>query len=100
FFDRPVLAARPPSSLGQVLDIPMTNSAAESIPSTFDDGELYDLMLGEMPYGRDFYVGLARESSGPVLDVACGTGRILLPCLEAGVDIEGVDLYQPMLDTL
>jgi 2-polyprenyl-3-methyl-5-hydroxy-6-metoxy-1,4-benzoquinol methylase len=35
-----------------------------------------------------------------VLDVACGTGRILLPCLQAGIDIEGVDLFEPMLTTL
>src|SRR5262249_37984346 len=41
-----------------------------------------------------------REAKGPVLEVACGTGRILLPCLEAGVDIEGLDLFEPMLKTL
>lgn len=52
------------------------------------------------PYGLDFYVALARQASGPVLDIACGTGRILLPCLQAGVDIEGLDLFEPMLKTL
>jgi 2-polyprenyl-3-methyl-5-hydroxy-6-metoxy-1,4-benzoquinol methylase len=35
-----------------------------------------------------------------VLDVCCGTGRILLPSLQAGVDIEGLDLFAPMLDRL
>ena len=35
-----------------------------------------------------------------MLDIACGTGRILLPCLQAGVDIEGLDLFEPMLRTL
>jgi SAM-dependent methyltransferase len=78
----------------------MTDTAAAPIPSTFDDGDLYDLVLGEISYGFDFYLQLARSSAGPVLDVACGTGRILLPCLEAGVDIEGVDLYEPMLERL
>jgi SAM-dependent methyltransferase len=34
------------------------------------------------------------------LDIACGTGRILLPCLEAGLDIEGLDLFEPMLKKL
>jgi SAM-dependent methyltransferase len=68
--------------------------------SPFDDGDLYDLLFADLDYGLDFYMGLARESGGPVLDLACGTGRILLPCLRAGVDIEGVDLYQPMLDRL
>jgi SAM-dependent methyltransferase len=70
------------------------------LPSVFDDGEVYDLMLSSLAYGLDFYLPLAREADGPVLDVACGTGRILLPCLQAGVDIEGLDLFEPMLQRL
>ncbi len=78
----------------------MREIATSELPSTFDDGDAYDLVLNDMPYGREFYVALAREADGPVLDVACGTGRILLPCLQAGVDIEGVDVYEPMLRRL
>jgi len=73
---------------------------ASGLPSIFDDGDVYDLVGKDVPYGLDFYVALAREASGPVLDVACGTGRILLPCLQAGVDIEGLDRFEPMLKTL
>ncbi|HTM54980.1 MAG TPA: class I SAM-dependent methyltransferase [Pirellulales bacterium] len=76
------------------------NQPAHNLPSIFDDGELYDLVLKDLPYGLDFYVALAREAKGPVLDIACGTGRILLPCVQAGVDIEGLDLFEPMLKTL
>src|SRR6516162_2721962 len=78
----------------------MNDLSTASLPSTFDDGDLYDLMTKGIPYGLDFYVALAREANGPVLDIACGTGRILLPCLQAGVDIEGLDLFEPMLKTL
>lgn len=78
----------------------MNEPPARSLPSVFDDGEMYDLMLAGLPYARDFYIELAREAKGPVLDIACGTGRILLPCLQAGVDIEGLDLFEPMLKTL
>src|SRR5687767_7456823 len=70
------------------------------LPSTFDDGELYDLIVGDLSYCVDFYVDLARKAQGPVLEIACGTGRILLPCLQAGVDIDGLDYYAPMLETL
>lgn len=70
------------------------------LPSVFDDGDAYDLVLSDIPYGRDFYVNLAVKASGPVLDVACGTGRILLAAMEQGVDIEGVDLFEPMLRRL
>lgn len=68
-------------------------------PSPFDDGELYDILCQGLDYGIDFYVGLAREARGPVLDIACGTGRVLLPLLQAGADADGLDLFQPMLDT-
>ena len=78
----------------------MSNPPFNNLPSTFDDGEAYDLVLNDIPYGLEFYVGLARSANGPVLDIACGTGRILLPCLESSVDIEGLDLYEPMLKTL
>jgi SAM-dependent methyltransferase len=68
----------------------------------FDDGELYDVLFKDLSYGLDFYVPLAREAKtkGPILDIACGTGRILLPCMQAGADGDGLDLHQPMLDRL
>jgi SAM-dependent methyltransferase len=78
----------------------MSDQPAGSLPSTFEDGETFDLVVRGIDYGLEFYVGLAREADGPVLEVACGTGRILLPCLQAGVDIEGLDLFEPLLRTL
>lgn len=32
----------------------------------------------------------------PVLDVACGTGRVLLPLLQSGIDIDGCDISGDM----
>ncbi len=66
----------------------------------FDDGALYDVVLGSLDYGLDFYRGLAQAAGAPVLDVACGTGRIMLPCLQAGLDVDGVDLFPGMLARL
>jgi SAM-dependent methyltransferase len=71
-----------------------------SVPSPFEDGELYDVLLGGLEYGLDFYVDFARRAVGPVLDIGCGTGRVMLPCLQAGVDIDGLDLFEPMLARL
>ena len=68
--------------------------------STFDNGDLYDVLFSNFDYGLDFYLGLAKEANGPVLDIACGTGRVMLPCMQAGVDVEGLDLYDGMLDRL
>jgi SAM-dependent methyltransferase len=68
-------------------------------PSPFDDGELYDILCQGLDYGIDFYVALAREARGPVLEIACGTVRVLVPMLQAGADVDGLDLFAPMLDT-
>ena len=73
-------------------------TATEATP--FDDGALYDIFFERLDLGLDFYLGLAQAAGGPVLDVACGTGRILLPCLKAGVDVEGLDLFPGMLTRL
>src|SRR5262245_53605148 len=72
--------------------------SADATP--FDDGALYDLFFEKFDLGLDFYLGLAKTAKGPVLDVACGTGRIMLPCLKAGVDVEGLDLFAGMLTRL
>jgi SAM-dependent methyltransferase len=47
-----------------------------------------------------FYVDLAKKSGGPVLELACGTGRVLLPIAREGLEIDGVDNSAPMLDIL
>lgn len=74
------------------------NSPTE--PTPFDNGDLFDVLFHDFRYGLDFYLDLARQAGGPVLDVACGTGRVLIPLLQAGVDGEGVDLFAPMLERL
>jgi SAM-dependent methyltransferase len=47
-----------------------------------------------------FYLDLADQSGGPVLEIACGTGRVLLPISRKGIEICGVDNSRPMLDVL
>lgn len=62
--------------------------------------DLYDTIYSWYGPDIDYYVGKAREAGGPVLEVGCGTGRVLLPSLQAGADIDGMDLRQDMLDRL
>src|SRR5438093_1987617 len=69
-------------------------------PSPFEDAALYDALFAEFDFDRGFYLALARAARGPVLEVTCGTGRVLIPILETGVDIEGIDLSTPMLERL
>ena len=44
-----------------------------------------------------FYVEAAKKSGGPVLELGCGTGRILIPVARSGIEIVGVDLSHRML---
>jgi SAM-dependent methyltransferase len=37
------------------------------------------------------------EAGQPALDVACGTGRLLIPWLQAGLDVDGCDISPDML---
>lgn len=60
--------------------------------------DLYDFVV---PYQNRpdvaFFVEAAKESGGPVLEVGCGTGRILVPTAQAGIGIVGLDLSSHML---
>jgi len=47
-----------------------------------------------------FYLELAEPSPGPILEIACGTGRVLLPIARMGKEIHGVDNSRPMLKIL
>ena len=44
-----------------------------------------------------FFVDMARESGGQVLEVGCGTGRVLIPMARSGVAITGLDASPAML---
>ena len=62
--------------------------------------EVYDLYYSWLTHDIPFYVARAREARGPVLEVGCGTGRILLPTFQAGADIDGLDLHPGMIEVL
>jgi len=49
-------------------------------------------------YDVDFYVTEAKSIGGPVLEMACGTGRLTLPIAREGIEIVGLDLEPGMLE--
>jgi SAM-dependent methyltransferase len=62
--------------------------------------ELYDLWFppGQEFEDQGFYARRIAECGGMALEVACGTGRLLIPFLEAGLPVEGVDISTDMMD--
>jgi ubiquinone/menaquinone biosynthesis C-methylase UbiE len=64
----------------------------------FNDPANYDLEeTGPSAARIQFYTGLAQETGGPVLEIACGTGIVALPIAARGIAVTGVDLARPML---
>jgi SAM-dependent methyltransferase len=53
-----------------------------------------DFRPHEIPYFRRFI----EDGGQPALDVACGTGRLLIPYLRAGLDVDGCDVSVDMVD--
>lgn len=59
---------------------------------------LYDWEHDQYTVDVDVHVGFARRFGGPVLELACGTGRLLEPLVLAGFACTGVDSSPAMLD--
>ncbi len=63
----------------------------------YDHPALYDALLpvgAHLPY----YLELSRQTSGDVLELACGTGQLTVPVASSGVPIVGIDTSAPMLN--
>ncbi len=68
--------------------------------SPYDAPELYDLLFDTLDFDIPYWVETASAAGGPVLEIACGTGRMLLPIRRAGVDIDGIDVSPAMVARL
>ncbi len=49
--------------------------------------------------GVAFYTALARETGGPVLEIACGAGRVSIPIARLGFAVTGLDIAPKTLRT-
>jgi SAM-dependent methyltransferase len=61
--------------------------------------QAWDLLRGDTSDwpDRPFFLEVIRRYGQPVLDVGCGTGRLLLDYLAQGIDVDGVDNSPEML---
>jgi SAM-dependent methyltransferase len=67
----------------------------ERVAARYD--EEYNGLDGDI----EFYSGLAREAAAkgqPVLELACGTGRVSIPIAREGIRVVGLDRSDAMLD--
>lgn len=62
------------------------------------EAELYDLFRGGDELDEvGLYTDVAAEQGGSCLDVGCGTGRVLIPLVQEGVEVVGVDSSPAMV---
>jgi SAM-dependent methyltransferase len=57
----------------------------------------YDLENAEFTEDLPFWADLAREQDGPILELGCGSGRVLLHLAREGFAVTGVDSSPAML---
>jgi SAM-dependent methyltransferase len=58
----------------------------------------YDVEHARFDEDIDLYMNFAELRGGPLLELACGSGRLLLPLARAGYEVTGVDTSAAMLD--
>ncbi len=63
----------------------------------FADPINYD-MADASDTGIAFYAALAQETGSPVLEIACGTGRVSIPIARLGFAVTGLDIVPGMLE--
>jgi SAM-dependent methyltransferase len=60
----------------------------------------HDLECGDYREDLPFWLALAAETGGPVLDIGAGTGRVTLALAAAGTDVVGLDIEPALLAAL
>ena len=65
----------------------------------YSDAQRYDLVMGAYASGDplDFYRRQIAQYGEPVLELACGSGRLTIPLANEGVNITGMDISEDML---
>ena len=66
------------------------------LPLLFD-GRHYDQHWRHLTADIPFWLNQARRFGGPILELACGTGRVSLPLAKAGFAVTGTDVSDSML---
>ena len=60
--------------------------------------EIYDYQTQGIGGDVEFWTDLSRSAGANVLELACGTGRVVIPLARAGVQVTGLDISPYMLE--
>jgi SAM-dependent methyltransferase len=73
---------------GRYGDYETQEFVADLYDVTYEDRSLRDV---------DFFIEYSRKAKGKILELGCGTGRVLIPTAVSGCDITGLDISRHML---
>ena len=68
--------------------------------SSEDITRLHEAQLEKFDDDIPFWIGLAETTGSPILELGCGTGRVMIPLLLAGFSVDGLDSNPAALDRL
>src|SRR5258706_7499137 len=63
------------------------------------NGRHYDAQHKNFAVDIPFYLEQAVNYGDPILELACGTGRVTIPIAKSGFDITGIDISSGMLNS-
>jgi SAM-dependent methyltransferase len=84
----------------------MTDDDDRYGPSTYGDriSDVYDDMYADVPFSSDVSITVGFLASlagaGPALELGIGTGRVAIPLAAAGVEVQGIDASEAMVERL
>lgn len=88
------------------MPVPLTNAHADAHGDVLIDHNNLEEFSDPVNYdqadpsdtGVAFYAALAQETGSPVLELACGTGRVTIPIARLGFAVTGLDIVPGMLE--
>src|SRR5215510_10419264 len=83
--------------LANAIQVRRKNMVKQNSIPLYRDGRQYDALNSFLVADIPFFVEEAKRAAGPVLELACGTGRLAIPIVQSGVEIVGLDLSPSML---
>jgi 2-polyprenyl-3-methyl-5-hydroxy-6-metoxy-1,4-benzoquinol methylase len=63
----------------------------------YQDAEAYDLEEGGYVADQPLIEQWARQTGGPLLDIACGTGTMVIHMAQRGYEVTGIDIVPEMI---
>ena len=73
-------------------------SRTRGIDHIYRDGRHFDQLFPRANRDLPFWIGQAQQHGAPVLELACGTGRVTVPLARQGFKMTGLDNSEAMLD--